>query len=170
MKTGFSLCWNTTQVFKTLFWPCTGPVRDCNVPQGSFLLRQKIVNGKILPFGCATAIFRKFCWTFSKKISFLQVTIFCHIIFFFQSKKGQLMLWRIKRHLKFVNLQYNMLGCLNDGTNESSTKRLMFQALFFFMISCKNLCKNPSNLFSYFFYKIAKIKIKSFECPKSIKV
>ena len=36
----------------------------------------------------------------------------------------------------------------------------------FFMISCKILCKNPFNLFSYFFYKI---KIKSFECPKSIK-
>ena len=62
-----------------------------------------------------------------------------------------------------------MLGCWADGTNESSTKRLMFQVLFFFMISCKILCKNPFNLFSYFFYKITKIKIKSFECPKSIK-
>ena len=37
----------------------------------------------------------------------------------------------------------------------------------FFMISCKILCKNPFNLFSYFF--ITKIKIKSFECHKSIK-
>ena len=64
-----------------------------------------------------------------------------------------------------VNLQYNMLGHLDDGTNELSTKRLMFQVLFFFMISCKN----PFNLFSLFFYKITKIKIKSFECPKSIK-
>ena len=71
--------------------------------------------------------------------------------------------------LKSVNLQYNTLGRLDDGTNESSTKRLMFQVLFFFMISCKILCKNPFNLFSYFFYKITKIKIKSFECPKSIK-
>ena len=58
---------------------------------------------------------------------------------------------------------------MDDGTNESSTKRLMFQ-VFFFMSSCKILCKNPFNLFSYlFFYNITKIKIKSFECPKSIK-
>ena len=53
---------------------------------------------------------------------------------------------------KSVNLQYNTLGCLDHGTNESSTKRLMFQVLFFFMISCKILCKNPFNLFSYFFF------------------
>ena len=29
------------------------------------------------------------------------------------------------------------------------TNRLMFQALLFFIISCKNLCKNPFNLFFY---------------------
>ena len=34
--------------------------------------------------------------------------------------------------LKFVNLQYITLGCLDIGTNESSTKCLMFQVLFFF--------------------------------------
>ena len=34
--------------------------------------------------------------------------------------------------LKSDNLQYNMLGRWVDGTNNSSTKRLMFQALFFF--------------------------------------
>ena len=39
--------------------------------------------------------------------------------------------------------------------------------IFFFMISCKILCKNPFNLFFYFFYIITKIKIKSFECTKS---
>ena len=33
---------------------------------------------------------------------------------------------------KSVNLQYNTLGCLDDWTNESCTKRLMFQVLFFF--------------------------------------
>ena len=33
---------------------------------------------------------------------------------------------------KSVNLQYNTLGCLDDGTKESLTKRLMFQVLFFF--------------------------------------
>ena len=35
---------------------------------------------------------------------------------------------------------------------------------FFFLISCKILCKNP---FNYFFHKFT--KIKSFECPKSIR-
>ena len=34
-------------------------------------------------------------------------------------------------HQKSDNLQYNMLGSLVDGTNDSTTKRLMFQALFF---------------------------------------
>ena len=34
-------------------------------------------------------------------------------------------------HLKSVNLQYSKLGLLDNGTNESSTKRLMFQVLFF---------------------------------------
>ena len=33
-------------------------------------------------------------------------------------------------HLKSVNLQYSMLGCLDDGTNDLSTKSLMFQVLF----------------------------------------
>ena len=40
---------------------------------------------------------------------------------------------------------------------------------FFFMTSCKILCKNPFNSFSYFFYKITNINIKSFEFPKFIK-
>ena len=58
--------------------------------------------------------------------------------------------------LKSVNLQYNTLDRLEDGTNESSTKRLMFQVIFFFMISCRILCKNTFNLFVYFFKKIQK--------------
>ena len=33
--------------------------------------------------------------------------------------------------LKSINLQYIMLGCLDDGTNELLTKSLMFQVLFF---------------------------------------
>ena len=37
--------------------------------------------------------------------------------------------------IKSNNLQYNMLGHWVDGTNDSSTKRLMFQALFFLIIS-----------------------------------
>ena len=71
--------------------------------------------------------------------------------------------------LKSDNLQYNTLVRWADGTNDSSTKRLMFQVLFFFIKSCKILCKNPFNLFFLFFYKITKMKIKSFECPKSIR-
>ena len=70
---------------------------------------------------------------------------------------------------KSVNLQYNTLGRLDNGTNESSTKHLMFQVLFFFMISCKIICKNPFNLFSHFFIKLQKIRIKGFQCPKYIK-
>ena len=33
MKTGFSLCGNTTQgnPVLALYWPCTGPVKDCGV-------------------------------------------------------------------------------------------------------------------------------------------
>ena len=33
--------------------------------------------------------------------------------------------------LKSINLQYNMLGRWVNGTNDSSTKHLMFQVLFF---------------------------------------
>ena len=38
---------------------------------------------------------------------------------------------------KSVNLQYIMRDCLDGGTNESSTKRLMFQVLFFSIKSLK---------------------------------
>jgi hypothetical protein len=36
--------------------------------------------------------------------------------------------------LKSVNLQYNTLVCRFAGTKDSSTKRLMFKELFFFII------------------------------------
>ena len=73
------------------------------------------------------------------------------------------------RVVKSINLQYNTLGRLDDGTNESSTKRLMFQALFFFMILLQNSLQKSFQFISLFFQKNTKIKIKSFECPKSIK-
>ena len=38
------------------------------------------------------------------------------------------------RIIKSVNIQYITLGYLDDGTNESSTKSLMFQVLFFFIL------------------------------------
>ena len=54
-----------------------------------------------------------------------------------------------------------MLGCLDDGTNELSTKRLIIQVLFFFLQnSLQNSFKKP-------FHEITKIRIKSFGCPKS---
>ena len=41
--------------------------------------------------------------------------------------------------------------------------------ILFFIISCKILCKKCFNLFIIFFRKFRKIKLKSFECPKSIR-
>ena len=41
------------------------------------------------------------------------------------------------KQLKSDNLQYNTLGRWVTGTNDTSTKRLMFQVLFFFIISCR---------------------------------
>ena len=61
-----------------------------------------------------------------------------------------------KKDLKSVNLQYNTLGCLDNGTNKSSTKRLVFQVLFIFHDFFQKICKNTFNLFSYFFKKIQK--------------
>ena len=52
-------------------------------------------------------------------------------------------------------------GSLGSGTKDSSTKRIIFS----FTIPCKILFKNYFHLFYYFFI----IKIKSFECPKSIR-
>ena len=71
--------------------------------------------------------------------------------------------------MKSVNLQYNTLGCLDNGTNKSSTKRLMFQVLFFFHDFLQNSLQKSFQFIFLFFYEITKMKIKSFECPKSIK-
>ena len=68
--------------------------------------------------------------------------------------------------LKSVNLQYDTLVRWLAGTNDLSTKRLIFQALFFFIISCKILCKNHFILFFILFYFLI---YKNFECPESIK-
>ena len=71
----------------------------------------------------------------------------------------------ITSKLKSDNLQYDTLVRWD--------KWLVHQAsdvpsiIFFFMISCKMLCKN---VFNVFFYKFTKIKTKSFECPKSNKI
>ena len=73
--------------------------------------------------------------------------------------------WRTDQ--KSVNLEYNTLVGWADWTDVLSTKRLMFRVFFFFIKSCKILCKNPFNL--YFFYKITKMKTNSFEYPNSIR-
>ena len=70
--------------------------------------------------------------------------------------------------IKSNNLQYDTLVCWADGTNDSSTKHLTFQVLIFFH---KILQNSLQKLFQFIFlpYKITKMKIESFECPKSIR-
>ena len=53
--------------------------------------------------------------------------------------------------LKSDNLQYITLVCLDDGPNELLTKRLMFQVLFFFILSCKIFAKILLIYYYYFF-------------------
>ena len=68
---------------------------------------------------------------------------------------------------KTANLQYKTLVCWADGTNNLSTTRLMFQVHFFKIKTWQNSLQKPFQLF--FFYKITKMKIKSFKCRKSIR-
>ena len=92
--------------------------------------------------------------------------------FFFHLAETSKEIWESssQNDMKSINLQYNStLVCWFTGTNDLLTKRLMFQVLFFFIKSCKIVCKNPFHLFLYFKKKITKLKIKSFECPKSIR-
>ena len=70
---------------------------------------------------------------------------------------------------KFVNLQYNMLGCLEDGTNKLLTKRLIFQVLFFFSWFLAKFFTKILSIYLFVILYNYKIKILSFECPKSIK-
>ena len=51
-------------------------------------------------------------------------------------------------YLKSDNLQYNTLGCWVAGTNDSSTKGLMFQVLFFF----HNFLQNSLQKFFQFIF------------------
>ena len=67
---------------------------------------------------------------------------------------------------KYVNLQYDMLVRWAHWTNDSSTKRLMFQ---FFHKILQNSLQKPFQFTLLFFWKITEMKIKSFECPKSIR-
>ena len=62
---------------------------------------------------------------------------------------------------------YNII-CWFAGPMGQTTRRPCFwcSKYFFFIESCKILCKTLS---IYISYKITKIRIKSFECPKSIR-
>ena len=55
------------------------------------------------------------------------------------------------------------------GTNDSSTKCLMFQVSFFFTFSCKIHWKNNFNLLFCFLW-IYKYRNKSFDCLRSIRI
>ena len=73
------------------------------------------------------------------------------------------------KQLKSDNLQYNTLGRWVTGTNDSSTKHLMFQVLFFFHNFLQNSLENSFQyIFLFFLYKFTKIKKKSFECPNAL--
>ena len=57
---------------------------------------------------------------------------------------------------KSVNLWYIKLGCLDDGANESSTKRLMSQLLLFFFFFRLFIDLEYSKLFNFIFVILQK--------------
>ena len=119
-------------------------------------------------------------FTYETFADILQIS--CMILLFyakykccFRTKTKQVIIWMFRPNFlkayiivltiflqfeKSINLQHNTLGCLEDGTNESSTKRLMFQVLFLFLKSCKILCKNPFKFLIFFFSFIKLLRWK----------
>ena len=69
--------------------------------------------------------------------------------------------------LKSVNLQCSTLGCLNDGTNKYALSDVL--SIIHFHDFLQNSLQNSFQFIFLFFYNITKMKIKSFQCPKSIK-
>ena len=65
-------------------------------------------------------------------------------------------------HNKSVNLQHITLGCLDDGTNESSTKSVIFQVLFFYTFYRLRALKTVYFYFCNFIKKSKKINWKDF--------
>ena len=103
------------------------------------------------------------CKTFSGPPSHLQLS--CQFILFFLLLQAVCcsctlrMFKDIGIELKSINLQYNTLVCWTHGTNDSLTKRMVFQVLsFFFHKIFQILCINPFNFFFFSFYKIIKVK------------
>ena len=69
---------------------------------------------------------------------------------------------------KFNATIFNIIrwvGC----TKDSLTKRLMFQVLFFFTISCKNSLQTSFQFIFLSFNNFTKMKIKSFKYSKSMR-
>ena len=60
---------------------------------------------------------------------------------------------------------YNIIRWFAGLMGQTTCQPLMFQVLFIFHKILQNSLQKPSQ----FFYKITKIKIKHFECPKSIR-
>ena len=69
--------------------------------------------------------------------------------------------------LKSDKLQYNTLGSWVDRMIVSLTKRLMFQVLYFFYNFLQNYLQKSFQFIILFFHNFTKMKITSFECPKS---
>ena len=70
------------------------------------------------------------------------------------------------RCLKSDNLQYNTMVRWNKWLVDQASD---VPSISFFIISCKFFAKILPIDFFIFFYKFTKIKVKSFECPKSIR-
>ena len=80
------------------------------------------------------------CWATPPLTTMVGIGKFCStsmMLFFSSSSSLRRMVHKSRLkvvysiYLKSVNLQYNTLGRLDDGTNKSSTKRLMFPVFFF---------------------------------------
>ena len=95
-------------------------------------------------------------WLSSLSEDFLHANNFCTCTF-----RSTLMKWELTRNPSI----YNMIRWA-DGQTTRQPSVWCSKYYYRFIKSYKILCKNPLNLF---FYVIAKMKIKIFECPKSIK-
>ena len=71
--------------------------------------------------------------------------------------------------LKSDNLKYITMARWLGRTNDSSTKHLMFQVLFFFLNFLQNSLKKSFQFIFLFSYNFIKMKIMGFECLKSIR-
>ena len=71
------------------------------------------------------------------------------------------------RNLTIFNIIRWLAGSMGRTTHRPSVWCSKYY--FFFIISCKILCKKSFQFIFLFFYNFTKIKIKSFKCPKSIR-